>query len=156
MICIINTNAQSSFIQNIYARNCLNLDGRWHYIIDPFETGFRGFQGAKADENNKLSGYFENKQQQSKSELVEYCFKKSPTLSVPGDWNSQDEKLLYYEGTIWYERDFDFHPQSNKRYFLRFNAVNYEAYVSLNDKKLGVHAGGFTPFEFEVTKLLND
>ncbi|HYJ62634.1 MAG TPA: glycoside hydrolase family 2 TIM barrel-domain containing protein [Parafilimonas sp.] len=152
----INANAQSSFIQNIYAQHYLNLDGKWHYIIDPYETGFRGFQGAKADENNKLSGYFENKQQQSKSELVEYSFKKSPTLDVPGDWNSQDEKLLYYEGTIWYEHDFDFHPQPNKRYFLRFNAINYDAYVSLNDKKLGVHAGGFTPFEFEVTKLLND
>ena len=54
MNCLINANAQSSFIQNIYARNYLNLDGKWHYIIDPFETGFRGFQGAQADENNKL------------------------------------------------------------------------------------------------------
>jgi beta-glucuronidase len=151
----INLNAQS-FIQNIYARNYLNLDGRWHYIVDPFETGFRGFQGAKADDNNALSGFFENKQQQSKSELIEYNFDKSPTLNVPGDWNSQNEQLLYYEGTIWYEHDFFIHPQSNKRYFLRFNAINYDAYVSLNDKKLGVHAGGFTPFEFEVTKLLND
>ena len=70
----IHLNAQSSFIQNIYARNYLNLDGRWHYIIDPFETGFRGFQGAKADEEEKLGGFFENKQQQSKSELIEYNF----------------------------------------------------------------------------------
>ncbi len=156
MHCIFHTNAQSGFIQNIYARNILNLDGRWHYIIDPFETGFRGFQGAKADDDSKLSGFFENKQQQSKSELIEYNFEKSPTMNVPGDWNSQDKELLYYEGTIWYEHDFNFHPQPNKRYFLRFNAVNYEAYVSLNDKKLGVHAGGFTPFEFEVTNQLND
>ena len=153
---VINASAQSNFIQNIYSRNYLNLDGKWHYIIDPFETGFRGFQGAKADENENLTGFFENKQQQSKSELIEYNFDKSAVLDVPGDWNSQDEKLLYYEGTVWYEHAFVFHPQQNKRYFLRFNAVNYEAYVSLNDKKLGVHAGGFTPFEFEITKKLND
>ncbi len=153
---ISDLNAQSNFIQNIYARNILNLDGRWHYIIDPYETGFRGFQGAKADDEDKLGGFFENKQQQSKSELIEYNFEKSPTLNVPGDWNSQDEKLLYYEGTVWYEHDFVVHPQPGKRYLLRFNAVNYEAYVSLNDKKLGVHAGGFTPFEFEVTKQLHD
>jgi len=88
--------------------------------------------------------------------LVEYNFEKEPTLNVPGDWNSQDEKLLYFEGTIWYQRSFNFHPQPGKRYFLRFNAINYNAYVSLNDKKLGVHAGGFTPFEFEVTKQLQD
>ena len=147
---------QSNFIQNIYARNYTNLDGRWHYILDLYETGYRGFQGAKADDENKLGGFFENKQQQSKSELVEYNFEKAPTLNVPGDWNSQDEKLLYFEGTIWYQRSFNFHPQQNKRYFLRFNAINYDAYVSLNDKKLGVHAGGFTPFEFEVTKQLQD
>jgi beta-glucuronidase len=155
MNCIL-TNAQSNFIQNINARNYLNLDGRWHYIIDPYETGFRGFQGVKADESENLSGFFENKQQQSKSDLIEYNFLKSPTLNVPGDWNSQDKELLYYEGTVWYEHDFVFHPQPTKKYFLRFNAVNYEAYVSLNDKKLGVHAGGFTPFEFEVTNQLHD
>lgn len=148
--------AQSSFIQNIYARNYLNLNGRWHYIVDPLETGFRGFHGAKADADEKLSGFFENRQQQTKSELIEYNFERSPTISVPGDWNSQDEKLLYYEGTVWYQRSFNFHPQQGKRYFLRFNAVNYDAYISLNDKKLGVHAGGFTPFEFEVTRQLND
>jgi beta-glucuronidase len=156
LVYAINVSSQSGFIQNIYSRNYLNLDGRWHYIIDPFETGFRGFQGAKADENNTLSGFFENKQQQSGSELIEYNFDKSPTLSVPGDWNSQNEQLLYYEGTIWYEHDFIIHPQPNRRYFLCFNAINYDAYISLNDKKLGVHAGGFTPFEFEVTNQLND
>ena len=53
----INLTAQSSFIQNIYARKSLNLNGRWHYIIDPYETGFRGFQGAKADDNANLSGF---------------------------------------------------------------------------------------------------
>ena len=156
LLCGNYINAQSNFIQNIYTRNYVNLDGRWHYIVDVYETGFRGFQGARADEEENLGGFFENKQQQSKSELIEYNFDKSPTLNVPGDWNSQDEKLLYFEGTVWYQRNFNFHPQADKRYFLRFNAINYDAYVSLNDKRLGVHAGGFTPFEFEVTKQLQD
>ena len=53
---VINASTQSNFIQNIYSRNYLNLDGKWHYIIDPFETGFRGFQGAKADDNENLTG----------------------------------------------------------------------------------------------------
>ena len=42
-----------------------------------------------------------------KSDLVEYDFARSPTLQVPGDWNTQRPELLYYEGTIWYERRFD-------------------------------------------------
>lgn len=148
------TVAQTSLIQNVAGRNVQNLDGRWHYIIDQYETGFRYFQGATADESKNLTGFFENRHQQAKSELLEYDFAKEPTLNVPGDWNSQDEKLLYYEGTIWYEHDFNVEPRPNTRYFLRFGAVNYDAYVSLNDRKLGEHSGGFTPFEFEVTNLL--
>jgi len=154
-VSFITINAQATFIQNIKARNIQNLDGRWHYIVDPYETGFVGFLGKKADENG-LSGFFENKQQESKSELVEYDFSKSPTLNVPGDWNSQDERLLFYEGTVWYQHDFDVQIKPGKRYFLNFGAVNYEAYVSVNGKKAGTHKGGFTPFEFEVTNLLHN
>jgi beta-glucuronidase len=146
--------AQTKLIQNINARHSINLDGRWHYIIDRFETGFRGFQGATADENGSLSGFFENRQQQQPGELVEYDFEKSPTLVVPGDWNSQNDELLFYEGTIWYQRNFYVQPKQGKRYILRFGAVNYEAYVSVNGKKAGTHIGGFTPFEFDVTNLL--
>src|SRR5580693_6027594 len=110
-------NGQGGFIQNIKGRNIQNLDGRWHYIVDPYETGFVGFLGKKADENG-LGGFFENRQQKSKSELVEYDFAKSPTLNVPGDWNSQAEKLLFYEGTIWYQHDFYVQMKPGKRYFL--------------------------------------
>lgn len=144
LITIVSTaSAQSNFIQNIKARNIYNLDGRWHYIIDPYKTG----EGSK---------YYLNKKPQSKSELIEYNFDAAPTLQVPGDWNSQEEKLLYYEGIIWYEHDFYFEPKANRRYFLNFGAVNYEAHVYLNGKELGKHIGGFTPFQFEVTGLLQN
>jgi len=33
------------------------------------------------------------------SDRVEYDFDTSPTLEVPGDWNTQRESLLYYEGS---------------------------------------------------------
>ena len=66
LLCGNYINAQSNFIQNIYTRNYVNLDGRWHYIVDVYETGFRGFQGVRADEEENLGGFFENKQQQSK------------------------------------------------------------------------------------------
>ena len=147
---------QSDLVQNIHARNSISLDGRWHYIIDPFETGFRYFQGATADEGGHRSGFFENQHQESKSELVEYDFDHSPTLNVPGDWNSQNERLLYYEGTVWYERDFQVHLKAHMRYFLHFGAINYDAFVSVNDRKVGVHQGGFTPFDFEVTRYLHE
>ena len=74
---------------------------------------------------------------------------------VPGDWNSQDDRLLYYEGTLWYRRLFDYPaPAAGRRVFLRFGAANYQADVYLNGRKLGRHVGGFTPFAFEVTDRL--
>jgi beta-glucuronidase len=72
-------------------------------------------------------------------------------LQVPGDWNTQADDLLYYEGTVWYLRHFSAEPQPGLRYFLWFGAANYEAKVALNGEILGSHRGGFTPFQFEVT-----
>ncbi len=46
--------------------------------------------------------------------------------------------------------------KAGQRAFLRFGAVDYHAYVWLNGKRVGEHEGGFTPFAFEVTKLLRD
>lgn len=76
-------------------------------------------------------------------------------MNVPGDWNSQAEVFKYYEGTVWYQREFDVSSvAANNRYFLYFGAVNYEAQVYLNGEKLGMHKGGFTPFNFEIPKQL--
>ena len=70
---------------------------------------------------------------------------------MPGDWNTQRESLLFYEGSVWYERTFDYIKSPNKRLFLHFGARNYTAAVYLNGEELGEHMGGFTPFDFEIT-----
>jgi beta-glucuronidase len=75
-------------------------------------------------------------------------------MKVPGDWNSQAEKLQLYEGTVWLRQVFQADPKPGKHYVLYFGAVNYEAHVYLNGKKLGMHKGGFTPFQFDVTDKL--
>src|SRR5437773_3663214 len=81
----------------------------------------------------------------------EHGYSDKYTLNVPGDWNSQAAKFLYYEGTVWYKRSFDFEKLNpSDRVFLYFGAVNYRADVYLNGKKLGMHKGGFTPFNFEI------
>jgi beta-glucuronidase len=137
--------------QNAGARDGLSLDGDWHIIVDPYENGFFDHRYEEKDD-----GYFLNRKADGPSDLVEYDFSASPTLSVPGDWNSQDEKLFWYEGTIWYERDFDIQKRPGKRYLLHFGAVNYEAIVYVNGIKVGRHEGGFTPFEFDVTDEIKD
>ncbi len=142
-------------IQNIYGRNILSLNGRWNYIIDPYETGFYDYRRQPFDQSaSGKGGYYDDRKQTGKGELLEYDFDLSPTMKIPGDWNSQAEKLQLYEGTIWLRRKFTADPQAGKKYLLYFGAVNYEAHVYLNGKKLGTHKGGFTPFQFDVTDKL--
>ncbi|MCP9752457.1 glycoside hydrolase family 2 TIM barrel-domain containing protein [Ferruginibacter sp. HRS2-29] len=152
----ITTNAQTpSALQNIYGRNSISLNGRWNYIIDPYETGFYDYRRQPFDQSaSGKGGYYDNRKQVNKSELIEYDFDLSPTMKIPGDWNSQAERLQLYEGTVWLRRKFVAAPKEGKKYFLYFGAVNYEAQVYLNGKKLGTHKGGFTPFQFEVTGQL--
>ena len=46
-------------------------------------------------------------------------------------------------------------PTNNRgRSFLRFGAANYSTVVYLNGQPVGRHEGGFTPFTFEVSRLL--
>ncbi len=147
---------QSANLQNIYGRNHISLDGRWNYIIDPYETGYYDYRHIPFDQSESgRGGFYDDRKPKDKGDWVEYDFDLEPALSIPGDWNSQAEKLSFYEGTVWLRRKFNADPAGDKRYFLYFGAVNYEAHVYLNGKKLGVHKGGFTPFQFDVTGRLH-
>ena len=77
-------------------------------------------------------------------------------LNFPGDWNTQSDQLFFYEGTVWYRKTFDYQRLPNTRLFVYFGAANYVADVYLNGEKVGQHEGGFTPFNFEITKLVRD
>ena len=133
----------SPLIADPASRTTISLDGVWNTIVDPYETGIS-------------SHYFEDAKPKSKSELVEYDFDRSPKLRVPGDWNTQRESLLFYEGAVWYERHFTYQKKQHTRTFLYFGAANYQARVWLNGAKLGEHVGGFTPFDFEITDKIVD
>jgi len=127
----------------------LPLDGPWHVIVDPYDNGSLDYRSQP-----RPRGYFADAPPRNKSELVEYDFSRSPTLQVPGDWNTQRAELLYYEGTVWYERRFDYAARPGGRLFLQFGAAAQRATVWLNGKRLGDHEGGFTPFAFEVTNFV--
>ncbi|HWW74482.1 MAG TPA: hypothetical protein VNZ44_03750, partial [Pyrinomonadaceae bacterium] len=146
-----NARAQGGLIQNAGGRAALSLAGKWQTIIDPYETGYYDYRYQPSQ-----NGYFKNAKPKDKGDLIEYDFDKSPQLSVPGDWNTQDARLLFYEGTVWYKKSFDYRRKPGTRLFVHFGAANYEAIVYLNGEKVGRHEGGFTPFDFEVTNLVKD
>src|SRR4029079_8427866 len=86
-------------IQNAASRAGITLDGKWHVIVDPYENGYYDYRHEPYDAATPpRGGYFPDRKPADRSDLVEYDFDASPTLMVPGDWNSQDERLFYYEG----------------------------------------------------------
>ncbi len=103
-------NAQEKLIVNAYNRASTSLNGSWHYIVDPYENGYYNYRYEPFDqqENPGNGAYFTNAKQTTPSDLIEYDFDQSDTIMVPGDWNTQKEKLFYYEGTIWYKKSFDY------------------------------------------------
>jgi beta-glucuronidase len=133
----------SGLIANIPGRTTVSLDGAWHAIVDPLENG-------------QQRGFFRDAKPKDKTDLVEYSFDASPVLKVPGDWNTQREQLMFYEGPVWYRREFNYSTKADTRVFVYFGAANYRAVVYLNGEKLGEHEGGFTPFNFEVSSVLHD
>lgn len=142
--------AQDDLITNIGNRRSLSLNGAWQYIVDPYETGFYDYRFKELNEKNG-DAYWNTDVQKDRTEKKEHGYIDKYTLQVPGDWNHQKPEFVYYEGTIWYKRSFDHHPANGQNsYYLYFGAVNYRADVYLNGKKLGMHIGGFTPFNFVI------
>lgn len=154
LVCGLVTQAQSELITNIPARKTTSLNGKWQYIVDPYETGFYNYRWQERNEKDR-EAYWNSDIPENKTDRKEHGYSDTYTLNVPGDWNSQDPKFLYYEGTVWYKRSFDFVKSTpfNKVY-LYFGAVNYQSDVYLNGKKLGQHKGGFSPFQFEIPDTL--
>ena len=141
-------------VANILSRQVTSLNGAWHYIVDVQEEGYYDYRM-----NPTPWGFFRNAKPQRPEDLIEYDFDKAPVMQVPGDWNTQDSQLFFYEGTVWFYKQFRLErkeQRGGKRTLLYFGAVNYEAYVYVNGQLAGHHEGGFTPFNFDVTDLLQD
>ncbi len=143
--------SQPTILVDVDHRQAVSLNGDWHFIVDPYSSGLSNFQGDILDK-----GFFENREvPPGSNDLVEYSFAKSPTLKVPGDWNTQRDDLHFYEGLLWYQRDFDFTPKPDTRVFFHVGAANYKSNVFVNGKHICDHEGGFAPFDCEVTSVLH-
>ena len=146
-----NISQEMPQIGNILSRNKISLNGKWNYIVDVQEVGYYNYR------MKPISwGFFLNKKPKIPEDLIEYDFDKAPEMEIPSDWNTKDEKLFFYEGTVWFKKSFNFIPKQDKRVIVYFGAVNYEALVFLNGIYVGSHEGGFTPFNFDVTDKIKN
>ncbi len=103
-----------------------NLNGLWDYAIT----------GKDASEPNQWEGKI----------LVPFAIESS--LSGVGKTVGEDKKL-------WYHTKFQLpNPWRRDRLMLRFGAVDWHATVWVNDKKVGEHRGGYTPFDCDISDAL--
>ncbi len=64
---------------------------------------------------------------------------------------------ISHDQTLWYRRTFEVPSEwSGSRLLLHFGAVDFHATAYVNGDVAGEHKGGYTPFSFDVTDLLQD
>ena len=136
---------------NIFGRKTISLNGKWKYIIDVQDAGYYDYRM-----NILEKGFFMNEKPKSPEDLIEYDFDNAPEMEIPSDWNTQNEQLLFYEGTIWFKKSFNYTKNENKKLILYFGAINYESIIYINGILIGKHIGGFTPFNFDITSKIKN
>ena len=134
---------------NVYGRSVTSLNGMWKYFVDQQDIGYYDYRM-----NPTRWGFFLDAKPRNVSDLVEYSFDDSKSMKVPGDWNTQDEQLYWYEGSVWYRQKFNWKPEQGRKALLYFAGANYLSRVWVNGKQVGVHEGGFTPFCFDVSDVV--
>lgn len=111
------------------------MNGTWRFLEDPDDVGEQqGWQ----DRGHERSDW--------------------RTIEVPGSWDvAFGDELLGYRGAGWYARGFPAPARSaGERVRIRFEAVFLVSDVWVNGQHVGSHTGGYTPFEVDVTDVLED
>lgn len=88
-------------------------------------------------------------------------------VSIPHTWNGTDGQdgclngktindTDYYRGDSWYRAFITLSVEdADYRHYLRFQGVNMQCDVYLNEKYIGSHKGGYTAFCFELSPYLH-
>lgn len=127
-------------------REYLDLAGKWkkQRVEVDHRLSLRARSGAVISLIEKESG---NRQASDFNDSAWESFQ------VPGVENYPPDR---YQGGVWYRRNFEV-PAAFKGKLVRlmFEGANYVADVWINGKWAGTHEGGYTPFAFDATDLLN-
>ncbi|MFI0821297.1 beta-glucuronidase [Streptomyces sp. NPDC021098] len=78
-------------------------------------------------------------------------------VPVPASYNDLfvDPEIRDHVGTVWYQRDVRV-PRgwTGERLVLRFGSVTHAAQVYVDDRLVAEHTGGYTPFEADLTGIV--
>lgn len=109
-------------------RRRISLDGAWQFQVDP--TG-------EHDVN---------------------AIQHWRTAQVPMPWQAQFEDLRHSSGVGWYRRTFllPAAEAAPRLTMLHFGAVDYHATVWVNGQRVGENEGGYLPFAFDLSALVQE
>ncbi len=117
-------------------RDWENLDGVWDFAFDDGAIG----------ESKKWFQSGDTKKETFPLKItVPFCY-QSPASGIAD---------TTYHPVFWYSRTFDV-PKTfdDKHVMLRFGAVDFECKVWINGVFAGIHKGGYTPFSFDITGMV--
>ena len=123
-----------------------SLNGMWHFHEDWYQTNLRAhwYKAPLTSEDGR-------------DLPVDFDFLSWPVMRVPSCWNTEREELKYFEGSGLYARTFAYkEKEQGERVFLHFEGAAYRTTVFLNQKFVGLHDGGSTPFTIDVTPYLKE
>ena len=126
-------------------RKTEKLNGLWHYAVDQYDVGLR--------DNWHIASARDKEERQRP---WDYHPEQGELAAVPGCWNLIKPEYFYFEGSVWYSREFRYQSlDADERLYLRVGAANYDAKIYLNSVFLGNHCGGSTPFFVDLTGKLD-
>ena len=109
----------------------INLNGEWQFEIDDSKSGLeKGWNSGKT-------------------------FSRKIIVPFPPESKLSGVEEKDFMESIWYRRFFDV-PEDwlDGRVLLHFGAADYRTTVWVNGHKVGSHKGGYTPFTFDITRLV--
>jgi beta-glucuronidase len=111
------------------SRDCRRLDGLWRFRFDPGTEGTTGRWWREP-------------------------LRDAREMAVPASYNDlvTDVREREHVGDVWYQRDVRVPATwEGRRIVLRCDAATHSATVWAGDSEVARHAGGYTPFEADVT-----
>ncbi len=112
-----------------------NLNGDWDFLFD--------FGNSGRDRKLYLNENF------SKGDIKRITVPFCPESPLSGIGYRD------FMSAVWYRRSFDItKEQLGERILLHFGAVDYHSVVYINEKKVGEHIGGYSPFVFDITEYV--
>jgi len=100
-------------ITSVEHRTTVSLNGPWHAIVDPYDTGLKDYRSHVRSQD----GFFLKCRRKRPQDLIEYSFDKSETLNVPGDWNTTASVIIVLEAPFGTKTRFSYHPKPARAYF---------------------------------------